>query len=79
MLEHDASLALRVEIVETALAALFETLPEGHAARAKLVELLERKIKDVGFARARREELERALNHVKRNIEIQEAKRDNRD
>lgn len=64
MLEYDASLALRVEIVETALTALFETLPKGHAARRKLVDLLQEKVRDAGFAHERRHELERAVAHI---------------
>ncbi|MCJ2126777.1 hypothetical protein [Methylobacterium sp. J-077] len=73
MLEYKASLALRVEIVETALTAIFETLPKGHAARDKLVELVKAKIADVGFAYERRHELENVLAVLVERLDAQEA------
>ena len=68
MLEYDASLALRVEIIETALTALFDTLPSGQDARHAHVALLKEKLRDVGFAHGRRHDLERAIAHISQKL-----------
>jgi hypothetical protein len=72
MLEYDASQTMRLEIVETALTAIFETLPKGHAARAKLIELLQEKLDHVGFATERRHELERVIAHLTQKFASQD-------
>ncbi|GJD51292.1 hypothetical protein OPKNFCMD_4046 [Methylobacterium crusticola] len=72
MFEYDASLALRVEIVETALTAVFETIPKGHAARFRLIELLDQKVKDAAFARTRRHGLERCIAHISQKLALQD-------
>lgn len=72
MFEYDASLAFRVELIETAMTAIFETLPKGHEARSRLVEILEYKIKHVGFAHERRHQLERTLEHIRKNMNEQD-------
>jgi hypothetical protein len=75
MFEHDASLATRAEIIEAAITALFDTLPKGHEARVRFLELLQAKLHDVGFATNRRHELERTIARVCQKLEAQESER----
>lgn len=72
MFEYDASLSMRVEVMEAALTALFDTLPEGHAARAKLVELIQLKLDAVGFAPDRRHQLERMIARLSQAVDAQD-------
>ena len=67
MFEYDGSVALRVEIIEASITALFDTLPTGHAARVRFAELLQVKLDNVGFAVDRRHQLERMIDRISQN------------
>jgi hypothetical protein len=70
MFEYDASIALRVEIIEASITALFDTLPTGHTARVRFAELLQIKLDNVGFAVDRRHQLERMIDRISRSSEV---------